>query len=100
MKHKTANYAPGQLPREFDVVDTAPNSDPLPVKVTDDDTDWEAVRKKIRKPVSLRRWLYTFLLEFTLLVVIAGWVFWMRDNIPPEEGIPDSPAWTLNYLYH
>lgn len=94
MERKTENYTPGQLPREFHVVDTSSDSKLQTVRVTDDgdDTAWQAIRKRIERPVYIRRWLYTLLLEFTLLVVVAGLWLW---NFPPT-GV--AKEWALSGL--
>ena len=97
LKKKTANYAPGNLPYEFDLVDTALESPAKFMTAADDKKIWEAGCKKINKWVLCRKWLYGSLLEFTLLVVIsAGW-FWI--NSPEQESIGGpAKAWTIDWM--
>lgn len=95
LARRTANYAPGHLPFEFDVVDTAPEEAATLGKASSDRSLWMAHRKEVNRWVWLRKWLYGIFLEFTLLVVILGLVFWGRA--PATGGI--TPAtWSFEWL--
>lgn len=69
MSHRTANYAPGHIPAEFEMVDSA-----VPAKITPmnpgADKDWAETRGLIDDTVSYRKSLYGVLLA-SIMVVIA-----------------------------
>lgn len=79
MKRKSGNYAPGQLPYEFDLVDSPVDSPTERVTAAETESIWQACRKKVKRWVFWRKWCYVFFLEFTLFVVISAIVLWNQD---------------------
>lgn len=87
----TAGYAPGYLPYEFDVVETALQGSTLPMQSTQELSAWQAGRKQLDSYVDQRQWLYRILVEFTLLVIlISGWL-WINTDIISFEAASSNP---------
>jgi hypothetical protein len=76
MSRKTANYAPGLLPFDFEVVD---NEGKVKEKTSETGRkDRETLKRKIKWWILLRKWLYGILLETTLAAVFFVW--WWRNT--------------------
>ncbi|MBC8553702.1 MAG: DUF2235 domain-containing protein [Candidatus Brocadiales bacterium] len=76
MRRKTANYAPGLLPIDFEVVDNKGD-----VKEVTSETGRKAretLKQKIKWWIYLRKWLYGIFLESSL--VVAFFVWWWRNT--------------------
>ncbi len=95
MKRKSGNYAPGHLPYEFDLVDSSVGTPPETVTAADNKNTWDICRRNVNRWVFCRKWLYTFFLEFTLLIVISAGVFWNQGIKKVEV---TEFAWTLDGL--
>ena len=71
MERRTSNYAPGNLPLDFDVVDTSGAVKKTTFKIRE--AERKACIKKIKMWVGLRKWLYGLFLESTLAVAFFAW---------------------------
>jgi hypothetical protein len=84
MTYKTANYAPGHLPMNFEVV---ANDGTVKKTIT---RKYEEKRtgfiKKIKKWVFCRKWLYGIFLESTIAVVIFVWL-WRNEPCLSGSGV-------------
>lgn len=87
MRRRTANYAPGHLPDQFDVVDTPIQATPKSVTTAAVGDAWNACRRNIAKWVFRRKILHRFLVEFTIWLVFFTIWFWVS---PP--GTADNQA--------
>ena len=67
MRRKTANYAPGLLPIDFEVVDN--KGDVKEVTSETGRKERETLKRKIKRWIHLRKWLYGIFLESTLGIV-------------------------------
>ena len=95
MKHKTANYAPGNLPMYFDVV----GDDGIVKGTTSYDQEAEKtlipIRRRIRIWTRCRKWLYGMFLESTIAVAVFALYYkdvkpsWVK---PIECLCPDLPS--------
>lgn len=76
MRRKTANYAPGLLPIDFEVVD----NEGVVKEVTSETgrNERETLKRRIKWWILLRKWLYGIFLESTLGIVFFVW--WWRDT--------------------
>jgi len=83
--HRTANYAPGQLPAKFAVVDDDPDS-PLEIRNPGSQTNWERVRGEIDGWVYKRKCLYERMLTFLLGFLAAGLASWLFMDKPESKG--------------
>ena len=97
IKHRTANYAPGQLPDKFDVVESnMPTSSVSwnPGK----SPEWAELRAEIDGWVLKRKGLYATMLTFLVSVVFAAYK--LRDAHYPDarEGFWSYPANFLDYI--
>ncbi len=72
MKRRTSNYAPENLPLDFDVVDTSGAVKKTTFKIWEEER--KASIKKIKKWVGLRKWLYGIFLESTIAIVVFAWI--------------------------
>ena len=76
IEHRTANYAPGQLPAMFDVVESNPRVKPT-LRNPGSHPDWLKIRNEIDLWVYRRKWLYETMLSILLILVGVAW--WFRD---------------------
>ena len=97
MKRKTAHYAPGHLPDSFDVVETPVTCTEAPKTVEVQGEDWKELRRRINKWVFWRQRLYGVFLEFTLLVVISAWWFWVWPPLQSGKHASQNIAWSLHW---
>ncbi len=94
----TNRYAPGELPYEFEIVDTPIDSDPVPVKASKTKDEWEANKKEIKRWVAWRKSVYRLFVEATLLLLLVSWWFWM---FPPALDFPSEPTGTgIQWVRH
>ncbi|MEN8133948.1 MAG: DUF2235 domain-containing protein [Thermodesulfobacteriota bacterium] len=75
MCHRTANYAPSQLPGKFAVAETDMAVQGKVVE-PEQDSQWAADKKIVGWWVLLRKWLYGIMLEATLAVIITALCLW------------------------
>ena len=80
LKHRTANYVPGHIPGEFEMVDNN-----IAVSVTQlnpgrNDAWWQT-RKLINKTVLNRKRLYELMLTSVIFVVVAA--YFLKDEVEP-----------------
>lgn len=82
MECKTANYAPGNLPMDFDVV----TNDGAVIKTTSVKykKEREASIKKINRWVFCRKWLYGIFLESTIAVAAFA-LIWRNEPLEPLQ---------------
>jgi len=82
MNHRTANYAPGYIPPEFDVVDSAVPANITPLK-PGVNSEWSTMRGLIDRIVLYRKHLYGVMVAaITFVLVIA---YNLSDDVVPEE---------------
>lgn len=71
MNHRTANYAPGYIPADFEVVDSA-----VPANVTPFNPgshhQWATTRESIDKTVKSRKLLYSAMVAAIIIVITAA----------------------------
>ncbi|NOQ89103.1 MAG: hypothetical protein GQ550_09285 [Gammaproteobacteria bacterium] len=68
MNHRTANYAPGFIPAEFDVVDSAVPANVIPMSPGEND-QWKITRRLIDKTVLYRKQWYSLMLAIIIFIV-------------------------------
>ncbi len=98
LKHRTANYAPGQLPGKFVVVE----SDPTALSVQRNpggNPSWNKTRAEINRWVLRRKRLYGVMLTAVLTVVVFAAYFWTRPPQPmARHGVRGHLADILDYI--
>ena len=82
MERRTSNYAPENLPLDFDVVDTSGAVRKTPFKVREEER--KASIKKIKMWVGLRKWLYGIFLESTIAIAFFVW-YWRKAELQSGE---------------
>lgn len=86
IRRRTANYAPGLLPYELEVIEVdAASSNALTSAPTPE--SWKADRERVVRWTRRRAWLYNLFLEVSLWIVIFALYLW---NNPPA--IPEAPS--------
>jgi len=83
--HRTANYAPGQLPARFAVVDDEPDA-PVTLRNPGSDSQWGRIRSEIDDWVYQRKCLYERMLSFLLAFIAAGLLTWLFTDEPANPG--------------
>ena len=86
MNHRTANYAPGQLPGKFEVVESDIGVSPE-LRNPGKDPKWAKIRAEIDRWVLRRKGLYAGMLTFSLAIVIAAYRFWL---CPPKSMVREG----------
>jgi uncharacterized protein (DUF2235 family) len=88
IERRTANYAPGMLPLEFEVTDTPLDTAPIPLRITADEKDWQEARKRVDRWVFWRAILYNTFLEVSIWLALCAIYFVSKDDpgTPPETG--------------
>lgn len=86
INRRTANYAPGQLPRRFEIVESDTEATPK-LRNPGKDSKWNDVRAKIDGLVLVRKRLYEAMLTF--LLAIAGAACYFRFY-PPQREVRDG----------
>ena len=81
----TADYAPGLLPNEFDVVETPLKSAVTHVQVDKDNAVWQDNKNKLLNYVNQREWLYRIFAELSLAVVLISGYLWMNLSVEPQS---------------
>ncbi|MES0371668.1 MAG: DUF2235 domain-containing protein [Mariprofundaceae bacterium] len=98
MNHRTDNYAPGQIPGKFDVVESDTEAAPVP-RNPERDPKWAKIRARIDRLVLWRKRLYGVLLTFSLAVVGIAYRFWVCPPQPViREGFWGDLADILDYI--
>lgn len=99
INHRTANYAPGQLPARFAVVDDDPDA-PAEIRNPGRHYNWNRYRSEINTWVHERKCLYERMLSFALLFLIAGFGTWLMSDGQPaaHSGLFGYVADLLDYL--
>ncbi len=73
INHRTANYAPGQIPGKFEVVGSEIGATPE-IKNPGTNPTWKTTRSEIDQWVLKRKGLYAAMLTFSLSIILsAGW---------------------------
>jgi len=80
MSRRTADYAPGNLPDEFTVIQ--PHIETETVLQPGADTHWSPIRKNINRIVMLRKECYMLLVASTLTIVGFAFAFYFWNNAP------------------
>jgi hypothetical protein len=75
MCHRTANYAPSQLPGKFTMVGTDQTVHGKLIE-PEKDSKWAKNKKAVGWWILLRKWLYGIMLEATLAVIITALCLW------------------------
>lgn len=71
MGHRTANYTPGYIPADFEVVDSAVPSNVTPFNPGSND-QWAKTRELIDKTVKSRKRLYSAMVAVIIIVIAAS----------------------------
>ncbi len=82
MNHRTANYAPGFIPDEFDVVDSEVPANITPLK-PGENNEWSTIRGLIDKVVLYRKHLYGVMVASVTFVLVMAFQF-SDDSLPAE----------------
>lgn len=84
MVYETANYAPGNLPMNYDVV--ANKGDVKNTITGKYEKERKASIRRINRWVSLRKWLYGIFLESTIAVAVFA-LIWKNEPLQEGNGI-------------
>jgi hypothetical protein len=102
IQRRTANYAPGLLPYEFEVVETDSKVPPRPQTCATSAEEWKTYRDRVSRWILRRARLYNLFIETSLLIVIAALYLWKRPPVipeaPPELALSQLECWP-HYLY-
>ena len=98
LMHRTANYAPGHIPDNFDVVD-----DEIPSNIVHcnpgSGKDWDAVRNKIDTLVKQRKSMYGVMLGAVLTVMLSAIYLWVCPPVDvARDGFWGNVADILDYF--
>lgn len=98
LEQRTANYTPGHLPDNFDVVD-----DDLPANTIlcnpASNSGWNAARKLIKRLTYFRKLMYGFMLTGVLAIFGGAVYLWnVRPAKDSNEEFEDELAYILDYL--
>ncbi len=98
INHRTANYAPGQLPGKFEVIEDDPGAK-VESRNPGSHKDWADIRSEIDQWVSKRKQLYERMLTFLLGTVLVGLAAWYFVDVPEKrEGFLGYIADILDYF--
>lgn len=86
---RTANYAPGMLPNEFEVTDTPLDSPAIPMRIAGDEV-WKEARKRVDRWVFWRAILYNTFLEVSIWLAVMAIYFISK---PPETPALVKGTW-------
>jgi uncharacterized protein (DUF2235 family) len=95
MERRTSNYAPENLPLDFDVVDTSGAVKKTTSKINEKER--KASIRKISWWVLFRKWLYGLFLESTLAIAFFVW-YWKDTSPQSGDGQAGIFAWLLERL--
>ncbi len=84
MRLRATDYTPGNLPYEFDIVETPLDAPAKRVTAAKSREAWDEIAKRFRRFVGLRKWLYVLFLEGVLITVGFAIYFWRTDPTPDE----------------
>jgi len=85
---RSGNYAPGLLPYEYEVVGTSLKTPPRLFRHYGAPDDWRQAKERVMGWMTRRRWLYTFFLESTLVLVGFAIYWWLKY----ETHVPENPG--------
>jgi uncharacterized protein (DUF2235 family) len=85
MNHRTANYAPGYIPAEFESVDSSVPANVASLSPGRND-QWSVVRSLIDKTVLLRKLLYSMMIAAIIFVIAAAVFLSKSDAVLAESG--------------
>jgi hypothetical protein len=95
IKHRTANYAPGQLPGRFAVVKSDPES-ASELRNPGKDPSWATIRVEIDRWVLRRKGLYAAMMALVMTIIgVTGW-FW--DDLPVSVVRKGFWGWLTGFL--
>ncbi|VAX11446.1 FIG00853498: hypothetical protein [hydrothermal vent metagenome] len=98
INHRTADYAPGQLPGKFTVVESDTEASPEP-RNPGKDPKWAKIQAEIDQWVLRRKGLYAAMLTFTLAIVFTAFRLWICPPQPViREGFWGDLADILDYI--
>ena len=113
MDRRTASYAPGHLPYQFEVIDIPEDSQvvanpvvgPRQVKTAaPEQATWDAHRSKVDKWVSKRKGLHGLFIEFDIIAAFFALWFWIYPPYPPLQWgnatSGDSVGWSSWLMGH
>jgi uncharacterized protein (DUF2235 family) len=89
MNHRTANYSPGYLPDQFEIVETDIDA-PSEFRNPCCQPMWNKMRKNIEQWVLIRKILYEVMLTFVLTITVATFYF-NGFQVSPENS---ETLWT------
>jgi uncharacterized protein (DUF2235 family) len=91
LKYGTARYAPGFLPKEFEIISTDLTVPNRPCKIN------HTNKTNIKRVVDRRKWLYTIFAESTFFIFLASWWYWLCK---PAYIAPANPKSAENVFTH
>lgn len=97
INHRTANYAPGQLPATFDVVENSLHGKIIASRNPGKHPSWANVRNEINKSVLDRKRLFDVMLGFVLTFFLVAFLTWLPDS-SIHEGILGHIADVFDYM--
>ena len=103
LNHRTANYAPGNIPAKFEMVVGTESSDVTPCNPGENTAqkhEWQSTRKQIDATVLQRKRLYGAMLTVVLFVIASVFCF-SGDTQPAvaQNGFIDAVAATLYFIF-
>jgi len=97
LEHRTANYAPGQLPEKFEVVESD-----LAVAVESRNpgkhSAWSGIRSEIDQWVLKRKGLYAVMMSFVFAVLVVAYQKWVAAIAIVHVGLAGDIADVLDYM--
>ena len=102
LKRFTEYYAPGYLPKEFEVVETGSLTEehPLAEPVVIQDPRWTTLTQQLNTWTSRRSWLYGAFLEYSLLIVIMALCLWVWPELFRMFSKAPWTGWGSSILTH
>ncbi|MDQ6969852.1 MAG: DUF2235 domain-containing protein [Mariprofundus sp.] len=97
LEHRSGNYAPGQLPENFEVVEDDPNA-AVESRHPGKDPTWQSVRAEIDQWVLRRKGLYALMISFVLTVFVMAYNAWVAAVDVAHVGLLGDVADILDYF--
>jgi len=97
LEHRTANYAPGQLPERFNVVENDPTAT-LEARSPGRHSDWSGIRAEIDQWVLKRKGLYAVMMSFVIAVLVVAYQKWVAAISVAHVGLAGDVADILDYI--